>query len=433
MPKPFVYMPLLLSLSIGFSNASLASDLLNIYQLVQKNYASWEAAKQQYNAQREAYSIARSVLRPQGNISLQASAQDVADDGNNPINNQTASLNLSQTLYDKPNQLASNVARQREKQGELILQGQKQQLILDTATLYFNVLRAKDNQRFAKAEQTAIEQQLEQAKSRYEVGIANITDVKDAQASRDQAYASTIAADNTLSLAKESLRVSIGKRTPTLASLSQSFPITSPTPSGIEYWLDQARNNQVSLQIQQLEQDVAALDIATARSITLPTLSLNGQLNKTNSEGNLQDSESASLGLQANWNFLTGGRRNARVRQAKALHEQQIALTYQQDRLTEQNVRQAFLNQVSAVNQVNALQEALQSTEVAYQATEAGYRVGTNTAVEVLLALREKYRAQANYSSARYDYLLSKLQLSQAIGTLDEDELAAINKWLDKT
>ncbi|MBL0914201.1 MAG: TolC family protein, partial [Sphingopyxis sp.] len=69
----------------------------------------------------------------------------------------------------------------------------------------------------------------------------------------------------------------------------------------------------------------------------------------------------------------------------------------------------------------------------ALQATEAGYEVGTRTAVDVLEARRRLFQAQTDYARSRYDYVLNVLTLEQAAGTLDEARLARVNGWLEDT
>ncbi len=48
----------------------------------------------------------------------------------------------------------------------------------------------------------------------------------------------------------------------------------------------------------------------------------------------------------------------------------------------------------------------------------------------MLVSLRETYRAQRDYASARYDYLVNTIRLKQAAGTLTEDDLFRVNRWL---
>jgi len=48
----------------------------------------------------------------------------------------------------------------------------------------------------------------------------------------------------------------------------------------------------------------------------------------------------------------------------------------------------------------------------------------------VLDSQRELFSAQRDYSSARYDYILSILRLKKAAGTLAPNDLVQVNGWL---
>ena len=85
---------------------------------------------------------------------------------------------------------------------------------------------------------------------------------------------------------------------------------------------------------------------------------------------------------------------------------------------------------ISENSRDNALRQALESSQTALQATEAGYEVGTRTAVDVLDARRNLVQAQTNYSRSRYDYVLNVLRLRLAAGTLDRQTLTDVNGWL---
>ena len=59
-----------------------------------------------------------------------------------------------------------------------------------------------------------------------------------------------------------------------------------------------------------------------------------------------------------------------------------------------------------------------------------GYDVGTRTSVDVLNARKLLVQAQTDYSTSRYDYIVSVLQLRLAAGNLDRAQLTDINTWL---
>ena len=85
---------------------------------------------------------------------------------------------------------------------------------------------------------------------------------------------------------------------------------------------------------------------------------------------------------------------------------------------------------ISGISRVKALKQAVVSSETALEATEAGFEVGTRTAVDVVASQRTTSEARRNYSQAKYDYLIDTLSLKQAAGTLSTEDLELINAWL---
>ena len=114
--------------------------------------------------------------------------------------------------------------------------------------------------------------------------------------------------------------------------------------------------------------------------------------------------------MSASLPLFTGGQRSAERTQAEAdLRSAQNSLLLQ-SRLASQQSRTSFLDVVSGISQVKALRQALDSSNIALEATQAGFEVGTRTSVDVLVSLRETYRAQRDYASSRYDFLINALE-----------------------
>jgi outer membrane protein len=118
------------------------------------------------------------------------------------------------------------------------------------------------------------------------------------------------------------------------------------------------------------------------------------------------------------------------VRQASYLHRAARERLEQTARQTELDTRDAYLGVMSEISRVQALKQALESARTALAATEAGYEVGTRTAVDVLDARRRLFDAQTNYLGSRYDYLVNVLKLRLAAGMLDGASIADMNGWL---
>ena len=76
------------------------------------------------------------------------------------------------------------------------------------------------------------------------------------------------------------------------------------------------------------------------------------------------------------------------------------------------------------------MKQALESSQTALRATEAGYEVGTRTAVDVLDARRQLIANQTAYSQSKFTYLSNLIALRLASGDLDRNTLEELNKWL---
>jgi outer membrane protein len=118
------------------------------------------------------------------------------------------------------------------------------------------------------------------------------------------------------------------------------------------------------------------------------------------------------------------------VRQRVYLHRAARERLERANRETERAARDAYLGVLSEMSRVKALRQGLESSRTALQATEAGFEVGTRTTVDVLLARRQLFDAQTNYSRSRYDYIVNVLTLQFAAGTLDRADLDEINAFL---
>jgi len=146
-----------------------------------------------------------------------------------------------------------------------------------------------------------------------------------------------------------------------------------------------------------------------------------------------QESDDKSISLQINIPIFSGGGTQSRVRQSQyrwiAARERVVRVS----RETERAARDAYLGVLSEIARVNALRQALESSQTALKATEAGYEVGTRTAVDVLVARRQLVQAQTDYLRSRYDYILNVIRLRLAAGDLTPETVAEINAWLRET
>jgi outer membrane protein len=138
-----------------------------------------------------------------------------------------------------------------------------------------------------------------------------------------------------------------------------------------------------------------------------------------------------SISLQVTVPIWSSGYTNSRVKQSEFRWQAAKQRLERVSRETERTARDAYLGVDSEISRVQALKQALESSQTALRATEAGYDVGTRTAVDVLTARQNLVAAYTAYSRSRYDYMLNVLRLKQAAGILDRKALEDMNGWLE--
>ena len=410
----------LLAAPLLWSGSSSAAGLKEVYELALQYDAEYSAAQYDLQAARESLPLARSTFRPQAAFVGEAGLGTLADDGEGPYGETSLALSVSQSLFNRANSKLVDQAEIGVMQAEAQYAALGQALILRVANAYFDVLRAEANLEFSQSELEAIRRQLEQAEGRYEVGLVPVTDVRAAQAQRDLAVAQEIDARNQLSTAKEALLL-----------ISGVNPGEPPSPADIDSWVDLAKDQNLELVIARFAKDSSEAQLAIQRAGRYPTLDLVGSAASSQTDSiSSSDADVATISLQVSVPLLTGGRINAQVAQARAESLSSGENVMAQERATVQQTRDGYRGVQASISRVKALRQALVSTQKSAEATEAGFRAGTRTSVEVLQALRDTFSARSDYAGARYDYILNRLNLQAAAGTLSENDIAAVDRYL---
>ncbi|MCW8330355.1 outer membrane channel protein TolC [Photobacterium sp. SDRW27] len=421
-------LPLIISVALGgFSQVALADDLADIYQQAKQNDPQLLRAAADKDAAFEAINSSRSALLPQ--INLAAGYNTAFLDGKDADDGFNAGLSLSQSLYNRSSWVNLDISEKQARQSDASYAASQQGLILRVADAYFAVLRAMDDLEFVRAEKAAVGRQLEQTKQRFEVGLSAITDVHDAQAQYDSVLADEILNENALTNSYEGLREITGQEHTDLNILDTArFTASRPQGKVVDLVKD-AETENLTLLTSRILQDIARDRISLAESGHLPTLSFDAGYSYDETRlGN--DEGTITAGVNLNLPVYTGGRTTSEVKQAQFSYvsaSEELEGSY---RSVVKDVR-AFYNNINAsIGALRAYQQSVISAQSALEATEAGFDVGTRTIVDVLDATRRLYDANRQLANARYDYIISQLQLKQAVGSLNEQDILDVNSGL---
>lgn len=427
-----------------------AADLLDVYQQALRSDPTFKEANAQWLAQRENLPISRASLLPQlsatGSVgraysNVEGGSLDIDDvDRHSKFYNNTSSfsLSLSQPIFNFSNWASLRGAGATVKQAEAQFASDAQDLMSRVATAYFNVLQAQDVLRFTRENKKAVGEVLRQQRQKYAVGLIPITDVNDAQASYDSVIAQEIAAQNDLQDQEEKLQEITSLKYSSLNTLKANLPLVTPDPANIERWVRSAEQQNYTLLAARYATIAAREDVSVQEGGHFPTLNATGGYDygyNSNSSGRNQLSRDKSLsaGLSVNIPIFQGGAVSAHTQQSGYLYQKAIATQEKTHRSTVSNTRQAYLGVMSGISKIKADRQLVKSKLSSLQSRRNSYSAGLRTIVDVLQAESDLYDAEKNYAIDQYNYILQTLTLKQQAGTLSADDLAKVNRWLEKS
>lgn len=444
------YSSLLLAVTLAISSGlslptpTYGADLLEIFRLAKNSDAVYNSALATWGAAQEKLPQGLSGLLPSASISASTQYTDrfihqrdpAQRDGGTPFNSNALSLSINQPIYRRQNTILYEQSKTQLEQSDAVLAVSAQDLIIRVTQAYLDVLLAQDNVALAGAQKTAIAEQLEQAKSNFKFGRAAITDTNEAQARYDLSVSQGIAMRNDLEIKSRALEQLIGGATPTLAPLSPALKLLSPEPAAMDKWSEEARNHNNQVRATQASLTLANQELKRNRAGHYPTLDAvaTWSENRTGS-GTLggfgNDINSKSISLQLAVPIYQGGLINSRVREAirnedKARHDLENAR-----RTAEFNARQNYLGVTNGIAQVKAIEAALISSQSALDSSRLGLKVGVRTQTDVLNAQQQLFMTLRDSAQAKYSYILSALRLKAAAGRLSEEDLSAVNAWME--
>ena len=438
---PVLALLLLVGMHAGVVNA--ATTLVELFDISLETDPEYQGAVATNLAAQELSPQARSFLLP--NLSAGGDVRhnyaDVRRSGTGPTGStdwgdQRADITLTQPVYHRDLWIQLEQASLRTQQANAEFAFARQELMLRVAERYFDVLGGRDTLAFAEAALEAFGQQLKQAQQRFEVGLIAITDVEEAQSGFDLATADVIKAENDVDNFREALREVTGLYTTDLASLGEAMPLVSPDPADINQWTETALRQNLQIMAARHASANAKEEIDRIASGHYPTLDLVGRTQYFNSDGGIGGIATGSrvidgqIGLELNIPIYQGGLVVSQTRESRHIYQQSLDDLERRRRAVQRQARAAYLNLGSNISRVKAFIQAVKSTKSAREAIDAGFQVGTRTSVDVLNAERRVFQALSELAVERYDYIINRLTLKQAAGTLSETDMEQVNSWL---
>jgi outer membrane protein len=379
---------------------------------------------------------ARNAFLP--NLSASSSAsQDVANgQGGNPF---SASVGASSgiTLYNGgQNRNILRQARTNAAAGIEDVTRTRQSVVFAVASDYLALITQQQQLRVQQENLTAQEQELTQLQEFVRRGTRPIGDLYQEQAAVASTRLAMVNARRATEVAKVNLiqelvldpRLEYTFETP--VDSAAPVPVDTTTPPLQAFNLDSlitvAFQQRADLRAQALRVQAAQTEIAIAEGGRMPTVSGSAGygtgFNSSSDEGfatQLNQRRGGSVGVNVSVPIFDRGAVSIARQRAQVQLENELLTLRDLEQSVALDVRRAFLDYVSAGEQLAAATAQQRAAALALEAAQTRYRVGLATFVEVTLARATLIQAQSAVVSARSSLVFQQALMSYYTGALD--------------
>lgn len=434
MRKPTLHLvlPFLLATSAQLAQAS---DLVSVYEATTSHDPAWQAKEYEYRATKQSKGIARAGLLPI--ITASGNRKETTDTRKNEAPEEyrstTKQIQLTQPLFNLESWYAYKANAYKTEKAELDFIEAKQEHIYNTAVIYFDVLKAQEDLYLANAEEMVLKNQLEIIRHKANAGIVTQTDVLETQAAFDLSRVNQITVEGMLQYRKEILSTHSGLINVELSQLKADFDPIHVDPLNEAHWVEQAQAKSPKLKALKLSSNIAKHTYRKQKVSALPKIEFIASYSEADFEGGAfkPSGESESYGIQISAPIFAGlgdfyASKEQKMKQLQK-NEENEAEKQSHAQLTQLRFRTLYTDVLRA----KAYRTSVQSLEKALSAVKAEHANGSRDLSDVLSAQKQLFAAKKDMAHSRYDYILDRLLLEQAIGDLDEKDIEKYNNWLE--
>ena len=337
-------------------------------------------------------------------------------------------LQVRQTLYAGGGISAALDAQRLVRASALLdLKATINTALLDVRTKFYSVLFAREQIKVQEESVELLQQQLKDAKNRFDAGTVSNFEVLRADVELANAQPPLITARNNYRLAIDELRQSLGYSNTTPEDLRKvpAFDGTltyAPVTYDLQKSLETARSERPELQRLRKIEEAGDANVRVQQAGYRPNVALVAgyELIKANQFSSFgQSLDGWLVGVQSSWAIFDGRATTGRVTQARSQLAQARLNTLQQALAIEVEVRRAISTLQEAGELAEAAQKVVAEGEEALRLANARYTAGTATQLDVLSAQVALTQARNNQLQANYSFNVALATLREAIGNPD--------------
>jgi TolC family type I secretion outer membrane protein len=360
---------------------------------------------------------ALSDWRPTVAIDSGVETRDIdSQDGGGTLNTKEAGIALDQQIYSGGETVANTERAEnlvRSERARLV--AFEQNVLLDAATVYTNLLAAEAVLDFAIQNENRLRRQLQATQDRFEVGVVTRTDVAQAEARLSGAIADRVRAEGELTAARADYRRVINQEP---GRLVVPEPLRALPASEVEAQ-ELAEVNNPNIAVGQFDLAAARAEVDVALAALLPRLSVRGELTYADEPTLTQEwQRDASIGANLTVPLYQGGGEYARVRQTKQTVRQRQDDLEAAFRAVRNEVTAAWQALLTASTQIQSISAEVRANQIAVEGVRQEAMVGQRTVLDVLDTESDLFDSQVRLVQARRDEIIASYRVKASVGEL---------------
>jgi outer membrane protein len=328
----------------------------------------------------------------------------------------------TQTLYNGFQ--TANRTRQAESQvmgARETLRVTEQQVLLDAATAYMNLLRDGAILDLNRSNVEVLTEQLKQTRDRFNVGEVTRTDVAQAESRLAAGRSALLGAQSNYVTSQANYRRVIGVDP---GKLAPGTPVDRFSPPNLPAAISAGQIQSPSVLASMYGVDIAALAVKISEGALYPNLALTASVSKNYDPlYNVNKQTEASVIGSLTIPIYQGGSEYSAIRQSKeTLGQQRLNLDVNRDQ-ARATVVQSWGQLDAAKAQIEATTAQVNAAEIALNGVREEARVGQRTTLDVLNAQQELVNARVALVTAQHDRVVASYTVLAAVGGLSMQRL----------
>ena len=412
------------------TNLLSAAEFLTYLENAYKNNPTLNAERENYKSVKENINISISEFLPSVSISGSQKSQQSSGRTNqsgttlpNTSNtSETQSVSVDQKIFQGfqgYNSLKKSVLE--SEQAALKLKNIEQQILLKSATAYYDLIYKTKNTQFNLANVDLFERQVETDRSRLQKGEITLTDLAQSESSLAGANAKFIGAETELLTAKSNFERII--RTPApekwkknnfVKNISLNFPTDLNTA------LRFSEKNNPKLLLAKLDYEISEKNVNIEISKFSPSASINyTQSQSKDLSSSVDDTDQESLKATVTIPIFKGGKNYSSVKRAKFKKKQNSLILQDTINEVKTDTANSWSAYQSSKSVLTATKAQVQAAEIANEGITLEYDSGnTRTTLEVIQSRSLLLEARISNAIAERNFAISKFELLAVIGDL---------------